>query len=209
MAHVDETYLRVLCEHLAVNHPEPGSWTTSARRFYRGLPAGRRLLSGPSLQLYEAADAAGLPVADYSVGDDWEHEIYDDVLAAVLGMYAALERQAPNGGPHQAGGPDVGSVLARIHLASGAMASLDVTLQALTRGRPQGLQRTLLACEQKARGGVGVDLRTVAALAYGPRGLTGGPRLYSNPTGHWPHPLESRNPWWSPVVETMRTAYGW
>ncbi|MGW7579779.1 hypothetical protein ACWGKU_20335 [Kitasatospora sp. NPDC054768] len=67
---------------------------------------------------------------------------------------------------------------------------------------PQAMAR-LVHDAGRARGSQ-VDLRTVAALAYGTPGNRP-QQLSTNPTGHWPGALDERGTW-TPVAEVLLDA---
>ncbi|MFJ1707121.1 hypothetical protein [Kitasatospora sp. NPDC088346] len=207
---MDESYLNELCGHLTGSAPLHGDWITSARS-WAAAPDGRvrgawlRILSEPH-RLYRAAlDAAlPLPLEGRDSGDPWLHVVQDNALAAVLAVHAAFAVTAPRNEAHQAGGPSIGSVLGEQH-KRGAVhaASLDATVASLARGGRDALIRTV-SLAGRARGSR-VDLRTVAALAYSRPGQARPHLLTTNPTGHWPNALASRDHW-SPLEEIVRDA---
>ncbi|MFE2936974.1 hypothetical protein [Streptomyces sp. NPDC059278] len=145
------------------------------------------LLQRRLVELYVAAEAAGLPPSDDTLDDVVVHE---NILSAVLSAHAVLSTA---GQGHRTGAPGIGEAIGAILRGE----SLELTTKQVAWDRRAAFTR-MLTHLQYVEGDV--DLRTVAALACGVQGRR--TMLRTNPTGHGPEVGL-----WSPASEFNRTAY--
>ncbi|MFJ1936162.1 hypothetical protein ACIOGZ_26295 [Kitasatospora sp. NPDC088160] len=126
----------------------------------------------------------------------------ENALAVALAVHAALTVTAPDRQAHRVGGPSIGTVLGNLTRRGGIHeTTVRATMRELGRSGRQAMSR-LVHDATRARGSQ-VDLRTVAALAYG---TPGGDRPSScppTPQGHWLHALDGVNTW-TPAIKVLR-----
>ncbi|MFD7639526.1 hypothetical protein ACFV4P_02620 [Kitasatospora sp. NPDC059795] len=205
---LDKSYLNDLCEHLAGRPPAHGVWLDRARG-WSAPPGGRRpgawlrIVTTPHV-LYEVAVEAELPLPP-ATGDIHPLQLaaQDNALATALAVHAALTPTAPGGEAHLAGGPSIGTIIGSLTKRG---PTHEVTARATIReiarsGRPA--MSRVVHDAGRARGSH-VDLRTVAALAFAVPGSNRPQRLTTNPTGHWPHALDTEQRTWEPATEVIR-----
>ncbi|MFB7919559.1 hypothetical protein [Streptomyces sp. NPDC056061] len=188
----NETYLATVCEHLAADGLRPGPWQTYARRWARqaGKPLSGWLLNAPVIDLYTAAEAAGLPLPD----DTLDEVVGDNLLSVVLAAHAVL---GIRGRRHRTGSPAIGEALGAIPGRTVGDEALNLMVRQIGENSSAGFTRMLFQLHHVESD---VDLRTVAALAYGTARRT--VRLRSNPTGHGPETGE-----WMPAREFSRMVF--
>ncbi|GAA2442303.1 hypothetical protein GCM10010433_49320 [Streptomyces pulveraceus] len=190
---IDETYLGTVCRHLTDEDLSAGFWQAHARRWARrtARPGSGRFLDAPVIELYIAAEAAGLPPSDGIADDDVV--VHENILAAVLAAHAVL---ATAGRGHRPGAPGIGKAIGAI--APGVLRgeSLELTTRQMAWSNRTAITRMLAHLQHVEED---VDLRTVAALACGVQGHR--TMLRTNPTGHGPE-----MGLWSPTSEFNRTA---
>ncbi|MES9558992.1 MULTISPECIES: hypothetical protein [unclassified Streptomyces] len=189
---IDETYLGTVCRHLTDEDLSAGFWQAHARRWARRtarLGTGR-FLDAPVIELYIAAEAAGLPPSDGTPDDVVVHE---NILAAVLAAHAVL---ATVGRGHRPGAPGIGEAIGAIPPDVLRAESLKLTTKQVAWSNRTAFTRILAHLQHVEQD---VDLRTVAALACGVQGHR--TMLRTNPTGHGPEVGL-----WSPTYEFNRTA---
>ncbi|RGD59458.1 hypothetical protein DR950_18140 [Kitasatospora xanthocidica] len=205
---LDETYLGTLCHHLATEPPTDGPWVSRARGWAvpgGGTTSGAWLrASGDPSTLYPAALEAGLPLPLTSLTENRRQiAAEENALGAVLAVFAALVVTAPGRRAHLPGGPSIGTVLGGLTRRGGVHdMTVRATMRELGRAGRQAMSR-LVHDAGRARGSQ-VDLRTVAALAYGTPGNRP-QQLSTNPTGRWPGTLDGTSTW-TPVAEVLRDA---
>lgn len=155
-----------------------------------GKPGSGRFLEAPVIDLYVAAEAAGLPASDGTPDDVVVHE---NILTAVLAAHAVLST-AYRG--HRVGAPGIGEAIGAIPPGVLRGESLELTTKQMAWDSRAAFTR-MLTHLQHVEGDV--DLRTVAALACGVQSRR--TMLRTNPTGHGPEVGL-----WSPASEFNRTA---
>ncbi|MFI6687979.1 hypothetical protein [Streptomyces sp. NPDC050485] len=189
---IDETYLQILCAHLAQNVPAGGRWTNHASQWGKpkGTPGSGHFLNVNPIVLYAAARDAELPLPDDHEGE--QQIIHDNALAVVLAAHAVGSR---HGKGHQAGSATVAEVLAEARPDS-----MKVTLEQLLASKADGFRRLLA---QSGCTAAWMDLRTIAAIAYTTTHQGGVVRLQSNPTGRWP---QAGGPW-EPMITFARATW--
>ncbi|MEU3566822.1 hypothetical protein AB0E96_00100 [Kitasatospora sp. NPDC036755] len=207
-APLDETYLNTLCQHLATKPPVDGPWVSQARGWAappdESASGAWLRASGIPAVLYPAVLEAGLPLPLSSLSEDRRQTFAEEnALAAVLAIFAALVVTAPSRQAHLPGGPSIGTVLGSLTRRGGVHdVTVRATMRELGRAGRQAMAR-LVHDTGRARGSQ-VDLRTVAALAYGTPGNRP-QQLSTNPTGHWPGALNGTSTW-TPITEVLRDA---
>ncbi|GGY13238.1 hypothetical protein GCM10010326_00570 [Streptomyces xanthochromogenes] len=197
--HVDESYLQIVCEHLADNRPRLGAWQHIARRWNRrpdSMMSRTQLLGFSRGDLHRCAAAAALPLP-LPVGEPSLEAVQDNCLAVVLAAAAEL---GVHEGCHRPTGQSVGDVLRRTTTAE------DPSRRYIVEGVADANPGAFVSLMRHLQGPHGCDLRTLAALAY--RSPTSVDRytalLLTTHAGAWPGSGVEQ---WNPVDEFAMDVY--